>query len=188
MCGRLLRLDCWRLRRLLLLVLHGANLGLVDSSGRTSLHCAAAAGHSAILKLLLDFGGDVFIEQMNDVGMSCLHLAIQNNRLECVRALLEFAADVDERAMDLATGRRLGKIVALLQAYCAVNARATADLPSSDGGGDGTRSSSYSHAHILRHRRGVQVGRRRKAECPTSGVMEWVSPPTSATGGGIYRL
>ena len=110
-----------------LLVLHGANLGLVDSSGRTSLHCAAAAGHSAILKLLLDFGGDVFVEQMNDGGMSCLHLAIQNNRLECVRALLEFAADVDERAMDLATGRRLGKIVALLQAYCAVNARATAD-------------------------------------------------------------
>ena len=110
-----------------LLVLHGANLGLVDSSGRTSLHCAAAAGHSAILKLLLDFGGDVFIEQMNDVGMSCLHLAIENNRMECVRALLEFAADVDERAMDLATGRRLGKIVALLQAYCAVNARATAD-------------------------------------------------------------
>ena len=113
---------CGSLAIVELLVLHGANLGLVDSSGRTALHSAAAAGHSAILKFLLDASGDVFIEQMNDCGMTCLHLAVQNNKLDCVRALLEFAADADERAMEMATARRLGKIAALLQAYCAVNA------------------------------------------------------------------
>ena len=113
---------CGSLAIVELLVLHGANLGLVDSSGRTALHSAAAAGHSAVLALLLDASGDVFIEQMNDSGMTCLHLAVQNNMLDCVRALLEFAADVDERAMEMATTRRLGKIVALLQAYCAFNA------------------------------------------------------------------
>ncbi|KAL3777691.1 hypothetical protein HJC23_001423 [Cyclotella cryptica] len=42
---------------------HGANLGQVDRSGRTCLHCAALTGHSSCLAFALDYGADEYIEK-----------------------------------------------------------------------------------------------------------------------------
>jgi len=49
-----------------LLVIHGANLHLVDFQGRTAVHCAAMGGHKQCLVFLLDAGGDELIEEVSD--------------------------------------------------------------------------------------------------------------------------
>lgn len=37
-------------------VLHGANIGVLDSFGRSPLFCAAFSGHEVVVKLLLETG------------------------------------------------------------------------------------------------------------------------------------
>ena len=86
---------CGNLPVLELLIEHGANLHLVDSQGRTCLHCACLNGHRNCLGYILDAGGDLLLEERDRHGRTCLHLAVKGNKMDCVKLLLETAADVN---------------------------------------------------------------------------------------------
>jgi ankyrin repeat protein len=62
----------------------------VDKQGRIPLHWAAIAGHTEIVKLLLDKGSDILA--VTTSNMNALHGACEGGRLETVRALMTFAA------------------------------------------------------------------------------------------------
>jgi hypothetical protein len=91
------------------LVSHGANMHLVDSAGRSCLHCAAMGGHTPCLAYLLDAGGDALIEERDHHGRTALHLAVKANKIEAVRLLLETAADVDAVTPDGQTCRQIAR-------------------------------------------------------------------------------
>lgn len=106
-----------------LLIIHGANLGLVDGLGKTCLHCASQSGHASCLALALDSGADDYLEVLSHDGFTPLHLAIRFNKTECVKLLLESGADVSTEAGNgqsvygLASKQRNEKILALLDQY-----------------------------------------------------------------------
>ena len=114
---------CGNLGILELLVLHGANIRLLDSAGRTSLHCAAQGTHPDCLRYLLDVGGDSLVEERDDRGRTCLHVAIGAGNVECVRVLLEAAADVQAATFHGITAveqARLGKsqqVIKVMEEY-----------------------------------------------------------------------
>lgn len=69
----------------------------VDKQGRTPLLWAAIAGHTEIVKLLLDKGSDILSETTSK--MNALHGACEGGRVETVRALMQFvASDEAKRA------------------------------------------------------------------------------------------
>lgn len=114
---------CGSVEILELLLMHGANVGLVDSRTRTCLHCAAHAGQAECLRVALFYGSDEFLEVMNDNGYTCLHLAIRSNNTKCVEILLQAGADVTaetadgSNAYELATKQRCQGIMKLLLEY-----------------------------------------------------------------------
>lgn len=61
------------------------------ASGKTALHLAAAAGHAAVVKVLLERGASV--ETKDAVGETPLHLAVSEGRAACVVELLRNGAD-----------------------------------------------------------------------------------------------
>ena len=91
-----------------------------DDTGWTALMRAADAGHDAVVRLLLDAGARVDLE--NDAQNTALHLAVQRGRTEAVRLLLEAGADFAARDADgrtplfLAIGRGRAEIIELLHA------------------------------------------------------------------------
>jgi uncharacterized protein len=64
----------------------------------TPLHSAAAGGHTAIVKLLLNAGADPNARQAGD--FTPLHAAAQNGDVESVRALLFNGADTNARTTE----------------------------------------------------------------------------------------
>jgi ankyrin repeat protein len=70
------------------------------------IHSAASAGHTKIVKMLLDMGADPNVREQG--GYTALHAAAQNGDLETIRALLLGGADLtlksddDKTAMDIA--------------------------------------------------------------------------------------
>ena len=60
--------------------------------GYTPLHEAVRNGHSRVLQLLLNNGGDV--NSCANRGRSLLHVAASNGRLHCVLVLLKADADI----------------------------------------------------------------------------------------------
>ena len=114
---------CGNQSLLKLLIHHGANINLVDGLGRTSLHCAAEGGHEKCLVLLLDSGGEELLEERDDNGFTCLHIAIKSNRLRCVRNLLQIGADTKAitldgfTAFDIATNHKFRKMQSLLVTF-----------------------------------------------------------------------
>ncbi|KAJ1417679.1 ankyrin repeat-containing domain protein, partial [Ochromonadaceae sp. CCMP2298] len=80
-----------------LLLNHGATLSSVDDQGQTPLHLCASSGVKACLATLLDHGGDELIDTPDSSGNTALHHATYHGRLDCVRLLLETAADVHTR-------------------------------------------------------------------------------------------
>lgn len=77
-----------------LLLHHGAEMSSVDNQGQTSLHLCASSGVKASLAMLIDHGGDDLINIQDKGGNTALHHATFHGRLDCVRLLLETAADV----------------------------------------------------------------------------------------------
>ena len=59
--------------------------------GYTPLHEAVSSGHSKVLQLLLDHGGDVNCSAYS--GYTPLHLAASGGHVDCVRVLLANNAD-----------------------------------------------------------------------------------------------
>ncbi|KAK1738753.1 ankyrin repeat domain-containing protein [Skeletonema marinoi] len=108
---------CGSIDILTLLMMHGANVGVVDARGRTCLHLAAQQGQVACLLCVLEVGGDEFMEVRDDEGWKCLDLSIRANKMECVQVLLQTGAKVSADAIELATKKP--KILKLLLEYTA---------------------------------------------------------------------
>ncbi len=114
---------CGSIEIMELLILHGANLGLVNGLGKTCLHYASQFGHASCLALALDYGADEYLEMLSHDGYTPLHLAVRSNKAECVKLLLESGADVSaetasgQSVYGLASQQRNGKILALLDEY-----------------------------------------------------------------------
>lgn len=62
-----------------------------DESGSIALHKASANGHLEVLKLLIQYDGDVELADMS--GCTPLHLAARNGHLTCVKFLILQGAD-----------------------------------------------------------------------------------------------
>ena len=67
-----------------------------DSDGRTALHLAAAAGHSEVVKCLIERGAQV--STVDEGNWSPIHSAAAAGRSECLMDLLAAGANVDARA------------------------------------------------------------------------------------------
>lgn len=74
----------------------GINQG--DPSGVTPLMCAALAGHSHIVRILLDRGASVSVRA--DDGVTALFGAAQNGHLRATKLLIEAGADPNAAAVD----------------------------------------------------------------------------------------
>jgi ankyrin repeat protein len=102
---------------------HGADIDSVDSKNRAPLHLCAGSGHKICLSLLLDSGGDIFIDMGDGQGNTPLHYAAENGHLTCCRLLLETAANPIARNIhqqtpyNLASLRGHQKICLLLLDY-----------------------------------------------------------------------
>lgn len=67
----------------------------VDKSGRTALHWAAISGHSEIVKLLMSKGANLLAT--TNLKTNALHLAVEANRVETVRVLMQCATDPETK-------------------------------------------------------------------------------------------
>ena len=107
-----------------MLLVHGSDPHRPDAQGNTCVHVAAEAGSIPLLTLLLvDYDGDVVLDQLNRAGLAPLHLAILGGHAKSVRLLLESAADPfvqtgDRRSpLDLCVSRAYGAIGVLVVEY-----------------------------------------------------------------------
>jgi ankyrin repeat protein len=67
----------------------------VDKSGRTALHWAAIGGHSEIAKLLIAKNANLLA--CTNLKTNALHLAVEANRVETVRVLMQATAEDAEK-------------------------------------------------------------------------------------------
>ncbi|KAI0860059.1 ankyrin repeat-containing domain protein [Xylaria cubensis] len=79
-----------------LLLSHGARVELVDRQSRSALHWAAAQKQEAVLRVLLQNGGDrpSAMNKCDDSGMTPLHIAVDSDFEAGVQLLLQFGASV----------------------------------------------------------------------------------------------
>ena len=117
-----------------ILVSHGAEISSVDSKKRAPLHLCAGSGHKICLSLLLDSGGDMYIDMGDGQGNTPLHYSAENGHLTCCRLLLETAANPLARNIhqqtpyNLASLRGHQKICLLLLDYQDSAARSSFDV------------------------------------------------------------
>ena len=96
-----------------------------DEAGWTALMFAANAGHDAVVRLLLNAGASVHLE--NGAQDTALHLAAERGRTETARLLLEAGADFMARDADgrtplfLAIERGRAEVIELLHAAALVS-------------------------------------------------------------------
>lgn len=97
-----------------------------DKHERTPLHLAAANGHTEVIKILLDHGAE--IDAVGTAGMTALYRAATKNRLEVVRTLLLYDADIYKTdnllgmtSLQSAILRKNREIAKLLTIYASFN-------------------------------------------------------------------
>lgn len=73
------------------------NVFLNTESRQTPLHIAARRGHVSVIENLYRHGAD--LNAQDNEGNTALHIAVQNNNAEVIRALLSDCAGVDEHAV-----------------------------------------------------------------------------------------
>ncbi|XP_050505193.1 ankyrin-1-like isoform X1 [Diabrotica virgifera virgifera] len=76
------------------LLLNNANVHLKDCRSRSSIHHGVLGGKAKIVKMLIEKGVDVNVE---DINWTPLHLACRHGNLEIVKLLLENGAVYDNR-------------------------------------------------------------------------------------------
>ena len=123
------------------LVHAGADVDLVDSSGRCALHWAVLGGHEECVEALLE--ANASLGARDGTGKVALHMAALHGQTECVRRLLgryprdeqaQAAREVDAAASGLsalhlaAGGDHAGCLSELLAAGAALDAKAVAEL------------------------------------------------------------
>lgn len=110
------------------LLLHGADICVVDEIGRTPLHCAvstAQQGGADCVAYLLDVGGDSVLNLGDHEGDTPLHYAALADNEGAVKVLLESAADAlavnssGETPFDVAVRERHQGCADLIAPYCA---------------------------------------------------------------------
>ena len=112
-----------------LLLHHGADpcqrTGSPATHGYTALHYAAEEGHDDVVEVLLDYDADLEAIDLVDTsgGNSPLHLAVKASKIECVRLLLQSAANplvLDNQGvkpLDTAVKRGMTSLGVLLLEY-----------------------------------------------------------------------
>ena len=75
-----------------LLISHGADTRIRDSSGNTCLHISATAGSISGIECLLEYD-DGLIDLVDKAGSSALHITVAKNDINTVRVLLQSAAN-----------------------------------------------------------------------------------------------
>jgi ankyrin repeat protein len=83
------------------LLARGACPRAEDSAGYTPLHYAARAGHAAIVRMLLDGGGDVNARTRAG-GATPLHRAANQGHQQVVQLLVERGADCQLQGTEVA--------------------------------------------------------------------------------------
>jgi len=74
----------------------GARIDMRDAAGKTALHFAAAYGHLAVMRVLLDNGADID-DQTYDAKLTPLHMAAHHRKAAAAKLLVEKGADVSLR-------------------------------------------------------------------------------------------
>lgn len=102
---------------------------LADDAGKTVLHRAATVGNEPALRLLLKAGGP--IDAYTSFNETPLHLAVRNNRLACVKLLVEAGASTaaeygknGDTALSLAQKYKFEPVIEYLQSKGAPGAAA----------------------------------------------------------------
>eukprot|EP00854_Cymbomonas_tetramitiformis_P019831 gene19831-23717_t len=150
------------------LVRAGADINAKNSSGQTPLHCAAASGDPAIVRILLQAGADIDARDSGPRNETPLHYAALSGNLgavSAVKTLLQAGADINARDRHGATPlhyaaiRSSGQSASIVAALC----KAGAEIDAQDSRMDG-------HAALLGqrgyHRFDLQVRRNRAQRTP----------------------
>lgn len=98
-----------------------AKLRSTNAMNNMAIHAASAAGHTPIVKLLIDVGTPANAQQAG--GWTAIHAAAQNGYLEMAKMLIEnranpsVRADNQQRPIDLALLKGRQDMVELLESY-----------------------------------------------------------------------
>ncbi|XP_041910855.1 POTE ankyrin domain family member A-like [Arvicola amphibius] len=84
--------QCWKQKCAALLLEHGADPNIQDSSGNCALHYAVYNGHEDMAALLLEYHAN--IEQKTKDGFTPLLLALREKRVEVAEFLVKKGADI----------------------------------------------------------------------------------------------
>jgi ankyrin repeat protein len=91
-----------------LLLQHGAEANAVTLSGETAALAAAAGGHDAVLRLLARYGAD--LSMPGPLGLTPLHMAMQQQRFGTAQTLLWLDANPSARSLNGATPDKLAAL------------------------------------------------------------------------------
>ncbi|XP_035227596.1 ankyrin repeat family A protein 2-like isoform X2 [Stegodyphus dumicola] len=103
------------------LILRGALVSVVGSSGENALILASASGHAAIVRELINFGAS--LNYKDQEGNTALMYAAYNNHSGCTQELLNAGADLTamnetfDSAYDIAVKRRSKNAQAVMEKY-----------------------------------------------------------------------
>ena len=97
------------------LINHNANIELKNANGETALHIAACYGQEQIAKLLVEYYGDVHVNETKTDGWSPLMIAAKNGHLDVAGLLMRRKARVDLKNQDGETALHIAAFYGQMQ-------------------------------------------------------------------------